>query len=75
MAELRTIEKQYKDDLERQKMEIIAFWLENSNDQSWERLAEAVRRLGGHKFLVSKLENDFCSSEVKSKQPGISGIT
>ena len=57
-------------------MEIIAFWLENSNDQSWERLAEAVRRLGGHDCLVSKLENDFCSSEVReSKQPGISGIT
>ena len=30
LAELRMIEKQHKDDLEREKMEIIAFWLENS---------------------------------------------
>ena len=75
LAKLRIIEKQHKDDLEKQKMEIIALWLENSGDQSWRRLAEAVRHLGDQDQLASKLENNCCSSEVESNQPGISGMT
>ena len=58
-------------DLERQIIEIIDYWLGNSKDQSWEGLAKAVRRLGGHDQLASKLENNQCSSEVVSNQPGI----
>ena len=45
-TELRMITTQY--DLERQIIEIIDYWLGNSKDQSWEGLAKAVRRLGGH---------------------------
>ena len=55
-ATLRQIEKEKKDDLERQKAELIDHWLHNSSDQSWGRLAEAIKRLGGHDLLASKLK-------------------
>ena len=68
-TELRMITTQYG--VERQIFEIIDYWLGNSKDQSWEVLAKAVRRLGGHDQLASKLENNQCSSEVVSNQSGI----
>jgi hypothetical protein len=74
LTELRMITERHKDNLERQIIEIIDFWLQNSKDQSWEGLATAVRRLGGHNQLVSKLENKRCSSEVISNHPGIIGM-
>ena len=76
LPKLHQIEKENKDDLERQKIEMIHFWLGNYRDCSWGRLAEAVKHLGGHDQLVSKLnelENN-CLPETESKQPGASGI-
>ena len=74
LAKLRVIETQYKDDLGRQKMEIIIYWLENSKDCSWMTLAEAVKSLGGHDQLASKLKKlkDICLPEAESNQPGAS---
>ena len=77
LPKLHQIEKEHKDNLERQMIEMIHFWLGNSvSDCSWGRLAEAVKRLGGHGQLVSKLnklENN-CLPESESKRPGMSGI-
>lgn len=70
-TELRMITTQNKDNLEREIFEIIDYWLGNSKDQSWEALAKAVRRLGGHDQLASKLENNQCSSEVVGNQSGM----
>jgi hypothetical protein len=75
LSKLLQIEKENKDDLERQKIEIINLWLDNSNDCSWGRLAEALEHLGGHGRLVSRLngskvENN-CLPEAESKQSGI----
>lgn len=70
LPKLHQIEKENKDSLERQKIEMINFWLGNCSDCSWGRLAEAVKRLGGHNKLVSKL-NEL---EAESKQPGASGM-
>ena len=74
-SKLQQIEQENKDDLARQKMEVINFWLHNF-DCSWERLAEAVKRLGGHDLLVSELNKlamgNNCLPETESKQSGIS---
>lgn len=76
LPKLRQIEQENKD-IERQKIEMIDFWLGNSepSDCSWEKLAEALNKLGGHGRLVSrlngsKLENN-CLPEAESKQSGI----
>jgi hypothetical protein len=76
MSKLRQIEQENKD-IERQKIEMIDFWLSNSEPSncSWGKLAEALKLLGGHSRLVSrlngsKLENK-CLPEAESKQSGI----
>ena len=55
-------------------MEIIDFWLKNSKDCSWMTLAEAVKSLGDHDQLASKLKKlkDICLPEAESNQPGAS---
>lgn len=52
---LHQFEVDYRDDSGRQLIEIIDHWLHNSNDLSWRRLSKAMKRVGGHANLVSRL--------------------
>ena len=54
-SHLRKFEKDHKSDLKRQKIEVIDHWLNNSSDPSWETLAKAVKQLGNHDQLASRL--------------------
>ena len=76
LPKLHQIEMENKDNLERQKIEMIHFWVSNSSNCSWERLAEAVKYLGGHDQLVSKLKklDDSCLPKAESNQSMGSGI-
>ena len=57
LAELDTIEKNYPRDIDRQKTEVIKYWLRNSPDVSWATLANALQRLGGHARLIRTLRD------------------
>ena len=78
LPKLHQIEKENKDNLERQKIEIIHFWVSNSSTSkcSWGRLAKAVKQLGGHDQLVLKLKklDNSCLPEAESNQLVGSGI-
>ena len=54
-SELKAIEKNHPRDIDRQKTEVIEYWLRNSPDASWITLASAVERMGGHARLVKTL--------------------
>jgi hypothetical protein len=54
-SELKTIERNYSKDIDRQKTEVIEHWLRNSPDASWTTLANAVERMGGHARLAETL--------------------
>ena len=55
-SELDTIEKNHPRDIDRQKTEVIKYWLRNSPDASWATLASAVERMGGHARLAKELK-------------------
>ena len=55
LAELDSIEKNHSKDIDRQKTEVIKYWLRNSPDASWTALANAVERMGGHARFVETL--------------------
>ena len=54
-SELDTIEKNHRGDIDRQKTEVVKYWLHNSPDASWTTLANAVERMGGHARLAETL--------------------
>ena len=54
-TDLDEIERNHHDDVDRQKTEVIKYWLHNSPDPSWTTLANAVERMGGHARLVEEL--------------------
>ena len=74
---LKTIEKDYPGDSDRQKAEVIEYWLRNSPDASWTTLANAVERMGAHTNLVERLKMKQTSEQLplretrrrKSKKP------
>ena len=55
LAELKGIEKNHPGDIDRQKTEVVKYWLHNSPDTSWTTLANAVERMGGHGMLARTL--------------------
>ena len=55
--ELKKIEKNYPQDVDRQMVEVIEYWLRNSSDCSWGALAIAVEKMGGHGNLVQGLKD------------------
>jgi hypothetical protein len=55
--ELKKIEKNFPRDVDRQMTEVIEYWQRNSSDCSWEALASAVDKMGGHGNLVKKLRD------------------
>ena len=55
--ELKMFEKNYPQDINRQKMEVLEHWLRNSSDCSWEALASAVEKMGRYGNLVKTLRD------------------
>ena len=55
--ELKKIEKNYPRDVDRQMAEVIEYWLRNNSDCSWEALASAVEKMGGHGNLAKMLRD------------------
>ena len=51
---LNKIEADYKR-TDRRKLKVITYWKRNYLDCSWENLASAVEKMGGHANLVRKL--------------------
>ena len=69
-SELDEIEKNHPKDIDRQKTEVIKYWLHNSPDASWTTLANAVERMGGHARLAEGLREKEQNEE--SMQPSAS---
>ena len=55
--ELKRIEENYLRDVDRQMAEVINYWLRNNTECSWEALASAVEKMGGHGNLVKRLRD------------------
>ena len=55
--ELEIFEKNYPRDIKRQKIEVMKYWLRNNRDCSWEVLANAVEKMGGHGNLMERLRD------------------
>ena len=52
--DLEQIEKDHKD-VVRQRSEVIKYWCRNNECTTWEKVAEAVNKLGGHSNLEKRL--------------------
>jgi predicted GTPase len=55
ITHLDEIDRNHPRDIDRQKIEVIKYWLRNSPDASWTTLANAVERMGGHAKLADRL--------------------
>ena len=51
---LDTIESNYPRDAERCKTEVLTWWLQNTEERSWEKIAEALDKIE-YKVLAEKL--------------------
>ena len=54
---LDRIDREHRNDIERQRSEIIKFWYRNTveSERTWGRVADAIKRLGDHRNLETRL--------------------
>jgi len=52
---LSQIERNHSGDTERCKTEVVKLWLRNTQERTWDRLAQAVDEMGEHTNLVQTL--------------------
>lgn len=70
-SKLKEIERNHPGELNRQKTEVIEYWLRNS-DASWTTLANAVERMGGHARLAERLSK-LGKEQQRDEQPSHEG--
>ena len=54
---LKEIERDYPHDTQRHKSEVLNWWLQNAQEASWEKLAQALEAMGGYAAVACRLRN------------------
>ena len=72
---LKTFEGNYSKDIDRQKTEVIEYWLCNSPDASWTTLANAVERMRGHARLAERLRKMEQRYEKHPSKPKVQELS
>ena len=54
-GKLTEFERNYTDDAQHCKAEVLTWWLQNATDCSWNTLAQAIEAMGGHQAVAEKL--------------------
>lgn len=51
------IDRDHRNDVERQRSEVVKYWYRNTKvlERTWGRVADAIKKLGGHRNLEMKL--------------------
>ena len=63
---LKRIEREYPRDESRMLTEMLEYWKENVEDPSWEKITEAIQRIGGHKNIIAVIRSKYMSHELSS---------
>ena len=71
--DLKRFEEDHRGDVTRQRTEVINYWLRNFVDTTWNTLATAVERIGGHRLLVTRLRS-LAQGPSQENEPGMFGI-
>ena len=59
-----TLLKNAKDDINRQKSDVVEHWLKNDSDSSWKALVKTLRNID-HVRLANRLERTYINIEAK----------
>ena len=52
---------------------MLEYWKENDEDPSWERIAEAVQRIGGHRNVIAEIRSKYMSYDLSSSAALLEG--
>ena len=70
---LRKIERQNPRDESRMLTEMLEYWKDNEEDPSWEKIAEALQRIGGHRNIITQIRSKYISHDLSSSAALLEG--
>ena len=70
---LRSIIEANPNNISMRLSQMLDYWKENDEDPSWERIAEAVQRIGGHRNVIAEIRSKYMSHEPSSSAALLEG--
>ena len=67
LSKLEKIDEDYRLS-ERKLSEVLGYWLRNDRSPSWDKICEALQRIGGFGRLVRELRMKYCSLQICREQ-------
>ena len=71
---LKEFEREHPD-VARQRTEAVSYWRDNCDNATWDGLAVAVEKLGGHGNLVKKLRERAQESSCQDDDSNVQGTS
>jgi hypothetical protein len=58
---LRNIDRENPGNESRKLSEVLQYWIDNEPAASWEKILQAVQRIGGHKNIITSIKLKYCT--------------
>ena len=70
---LKRIKRQNVHDELAMLTEMFEYWKDNEEDPSWEKIAEALQRIGGHRNIITQIRSKYISHDLSSSAALLEG--
>ena len=57
---LRNIDRENPGNESRKLSEVLQYWIDNEPEPSWEKIIQALQRIGGHKNIITSIQSKYC---------------
>jgi hypothetical protein len=58
---LRNIDQEYPSNESRKLSEVLQYWIDDEPAASWEKILQALQRIGGHKNIITSIQSKYCT--------------
>jgi hypothetical protein len=58
---LRNIDQEYPSNESRKLSEVLQYWIDDEPAASWEKILQALQRIGGHRNIITSIKLKYCT--------------
>ena len=70
---LKKIKRQNLHDELAMLTEMLEYWKDNEEDPSWQKIVEALQRIGGHRNIITEIKSKYLSHDLSSSAALLEG--
>ena len=64
---LKNIDRENPGNESRKLSEVLQYWIDNEPEPSWEKIIQALQRIGRHKNIITSIQSKYCIISPQSQ--------